>query len=99
MTDVAKPGIFSRSAVWALLCAALILLAGFAQVHDVHPDRSGTSHECSLCPVPHAGAIAAAAFQLRPFSAPALRVHGVEASPLPLLGAALLSTRAPPSIE
>jgi hypothetical protein len=99
MTDVAKPGIFSRSAVWALLCAALILLAGFAQVNHVHQDRSGTSHECSLCSVAHAGAIVSAAFQLSPFSAPTLLVYCLEASPLPLLVAAFLSIRPPPSIE
>jgi len=98
MKDVDKLGIFPRSAVLALFCAALILLAGFAQINHVHDDRSGASHECSLCSVAHAGAVAQAAYQLSPLFFPSQVVQCPEASPEPLLLARFLYIRPPPSV-
>lgn len=98
MKDVGKPGIASRSAVLALFCAALILLAGFAQANHVHNDGSGASHECSLCSVAHAGAAIQASFQLSPAFSRTRLTRCPEASPQPLLLATFLYIRPPPSI-
>jgi hypothetical protein len=98
MRDVRTLGAFSRSAALALACAALILLAGFAQVNHVHHDGSDAAHECSLCSVAHAGAIVQPAYQLSPLFFPSQIAPLPEVSPEPLLLATFLYIRPPPSI-
>src|SRR6516164_6184873 len=98
MRDGGNSGRCSPSGLLTLLCAALLLLAGFAQVNHVHSDRSSSSHECSLCSVAHSGAVNVAAYQVSPalFSSPlAPCPHG---SPDPLLLATFLYSRPPPSV-
>src|SRR5262249_45499953 len=96
--DVGKRGVTPRSAVLALLCAVLILIAGFAQANHVHNDRSGASHECSLCSVAHAATVVSAAYELGPLFLPESRTYCPEASPKPLFFTAFLYIRPPPSI-
>ena len=98
MRNVGKNGVAPRAAVFALLCSALVLIAGFAQANHVHNDRSGASHVCSLCSVAHAGAIVPAAYQLGPLFLPEALTHCPDASPKPLLLTSFLYIRPPPSI-
>jgi hypothetical protein len=82
----------------AVLCALLILFAGFAQANHVHTTQtSSTSHECSICSVAHSGAILNVTYRPVPVFVRSIVVARESASPKPLLLASFLYIRPPPS--
>jgi hypothetical protein len=83
----------------SLLCAVLILFAGFAQANHVHADHSSSAnHECSVCSVAHSGALISVAYQPVPVFVRSILVRHQETSPKSLLFASFLYIRPPPSV-
>lgn len=80
----------------SLLCVFLVLLVSGVQATHVHPDSA--KHDCSLCLVAQAGAIATSGF----YAVPVLLPSRMEAGPEPQLCSRLVSSslyiRPPPSV-
>jgi hypothetical protein len=94
-----KTKVYPQSASLTLICALLILFAGFAQAIHVHPDNSTSpNHECSVCSVAHAGALLRTAYQPIPILTRSALVRCQEASPHSLLLTSFLYIRPPPSV-
>src|ERR1700693_2074731 len=84
-------------AALSLLCAVLILFAGFAQANHVHTDHSSSAnHECSMCSVAHSGALVSVAYQPVPVFVRSILVRRQGASPKSLLFDSFLYIRPPP---
>jgi hypothetical protein len=87
-----------RHAALSLLCAVLILLAGFAQVNHVHGSNSkSATHTCSVCSVAHSGTLVKLAHQPVPSFVRSILVHPRETSAKALLFESFLYIRPPPS--
>jgi hypothetical protein len=66
---VGSPGLFVRYKsrpqfsfqLLCLVCVMAMAFTGFVQVSHFHPDGSKLSgHECSICPIAHAGVLSSA---------------------------------------
>jgi hypothetical protein len=63
----------------AVLCVFLVVFVATVQATHVHPESA--RHDCSICSIAHAGALASGAFEATPI----FRLALLENAPVPLL--------------
>jgi len=70
-----QPGRTRIAQAIGILCVFLVFFVASAQATHVHPDSA--RHDCSICSIAHAGAIASIAFE----STPTLQPTALETCP------------------
>jgi len=82
--------------VISILCVFLVFFVASAQASHVHPDSA--HHDCSICSIAHAGALATVGFETTPATRPAVIENPPETLAASSQPSAAHFIRPPPSV-